>query len=386
MKKFLIVLIIAISFNAGNTIKAQVYTGISFNTFYNELSPYGRWIDYPTYGQIWIASQQGFEPYYNNGHWIYTNFGWTWISDYSWGWAPFHYGRWTYIPAFGWAWVPGYEWAPAWVGWCQNDGYYGWAPLSPGMGFNYSFGSIPLQRWRFVRHQYINSPEVYNHFINPVNNVQVYNNVSIINNTQVINNTQYLAGPLREDVVRMTKKNIETIPVTFSQTPEKTGIEKNVVKIYRPDIIKSPITPNNNPGATQREDMVPPRAIQNGVNNKLPVKVEQQQQPVLPNKQNTMQDNKRMQVDKDEQQQKNEKQLAIEQQNIQQQNDGRQQQMQQQRQEQKMLEKQNQQNTQRQHDLRQQQIRTTEIPQKNMQQPAPQIRRPEKKEKNDSRF
>ena len=28
------------------------------------------------------------------GHWLQTEYGWTWISDWDWGWAPFHYGRW----------------------------------------------------------------------------------------------------------------------------------------------------------------------------------------------------------------------------------------------------------------------------------------------------
>ncbi len=62
-----------------------------------------------------------------------TEYGWTWLSDYPWGWAPFHYGRWDFDNSFGWFWIPGNEWGPAWVTWRRANGYYGWAPMSPGI-------------------------------------------------------------------------------------------------------------------------------------------------------------------------------------------------------------------------------------------------------------
>lgn len=230
MKKILIAFITIIALATG--YKAEAQQGISFNTFYTELSPHGRWVNYPDYGQVWIANARGFEPYANNGHWVFTSYGWTWVSDYSWGWAPFHYGRWTYINSYGWAWIPGYEWAPAWVSWCNYDGYYGWAPLGPGMGFNSGFNSIPMNRWRFVRHQYINNANVYRHYERPVRNV---NNVTIINNTQVNNNVTYLAGPQRQEVERLTRKKIETKEIAFTPAAGKTEVDKKQVRLYRPD-------------------------------------------------------------------------------------------------------------------------------------------------------
>src|SRR5665213_1919979 len=63
--------------------------------FYDELSPYGQWIDYPDYGYVWQPNvDQDFRPYDTNGYWVYSDYGWTWVSNYSWGWAPFHYGNW----------------------------------------------------------------------------------------------------------------------------------------------------------------------------------------------------------------------------------------------------------------------------------------------------
>src|ERR1700749_3701227 len=62
--------------------------------FYDELSPYGQWIDYPDYGYVWQPNVDAdFRPYETNGYWAYSDYGWTWVSNYSWGWATFHYGR-----------------------------------------------------------------------------------------------------------------------------------------------------------------------------------------------------------------------------------------------------------------------------------------------------
>ncbi|MBS1975097.1 MAG: hypothetical protein JST13_12150, partial [Bacteroidetes bacterium] len=109
---------------------APVQEEVSYQTFYDDLSPYGQWVSYPGYGYVWAPNVgYGFKPYSTNGHWVYSDAGWVWASDYNWGWAPFHYGRWFFDNNYGWMWVPGYEWAPAWVSWRQNNDYYGWAPL-----------------------------------------------------------------------------------------------------------------------------------------------------------------------------------------------------------------------------------------------------------------
>ena len=70
MKKLLIILTTIVTLGICQRTDAQVYGNISFNTFYNELSPYGRWVNDINYGQVWIADAPGFEPYYDNGHWI----------------------------------------------------------------------------------------------------------------------------------------------------------------------------------------------------------------------------------------------------------------------------------------------------------------------------
>ena len=93
-------------------VKAQG-ASVNFQVFYDDLSPYGQWIDYRGYGYAWVPSAgPDFIPYSTGGHWVWTDYGWTWVSDYDWGWAPFHYGRWDYDNYYGWVWIPDNEWGP----------------------------------------------------------------------------------------------------------------------------------------------------------------------------------------------------------------------------------------------------------------------------------
>ncbi len=111
--------------------KAQVSVSVTIGGFYDELAPYGRWIDC-RYGRCWVPARISahWQPY-SNGQWVYTEYGWTWMSDDPWGGNPYHYGTWTTLDRYGWCWVPGTVWAPAWVTWSYSNSYVGWAPLPP---------------------------------------------------------------------------------------------------------------------------------------------------------------------------------------------------------------------------------------------------------------
>ncbi|MCE0496400.1 MAG: hypothetical protein LV481_00440 [Methylacidiphilales bacterium] len=104
----------------------------SFQTFYDELSSQGTWVQSSDYGYVWQpdVNDPDWAPY-TDGDWVYSNYGWTWASNEPWGWATYHYGRWVNLRGRGWCWVPGYTWAPAWVSWRYGNGYCGWAPLPP---------------------------------------------------------------------------------------------------------------------------------------------------------------------------------------------------------------------------------------------------------------
>ena len=111
----------------------NVNINVGFDTFYDELSPYGDWNYHPRWGDVWRPRRIGadFRPY-SRGYWVNTiEYGWTWETQDPWGDIPYHYGRWVMDPYDGWLWVPGYTWAPAWVVWRQGGGNIGWFPMPP---------------------------------------------------------------------------------------------------------------------------------------------------------------------------------------------------------------------------------------------------------------
>jgi hypothetical protein len=124
------ILILAVSLSHVPAVHAQ--EGVA--DFYDQLAPYGTWLQ-TGYGLAWQPDPsivgEDFVPYETGGQWVSTDQGWTFASDYEFGWAVFHYGRWFQDPTLGWLWLPDTSWAPAWVDWRIGGGYIGWAPLPP---------------------------------------------------------------------------------------------------------------------------------------------------------------------------------------------------------------------------------------------------------------
>lgn len=201
--------LLAIFFIRSESIQAQapkVGVSVNFQVFYDNLSPYGRWVNYPNTGYVWIPrASVGFKPYSTNGHWVNTEVGWSWVSDYPWGWAAFHYGRWNFEPQYGWMWIPANVWSVSWVTWRRSPGYYGWVP----MGYRRDNDRYN-DRWDFVRDRDFGRPDVSNHYVNRSNNVTIIKNSTTINNTVIdkSRNVTYNAGPNRADVEKNQAKNI----------------------------------------------------------------------------------------------------------------------------------------------------------------------------------
>lgn len=248
MKRILKTSAIALAFVLLNSFNSpasaqRISARISFQTFYDDLSPYGRWIDYPQYGYVWFPSvEAGFRPYSTMGHWEWSeDYDWIWVSDYDWGWAPFHYGRWFFDPAYGWLWVPGYDWSPAWVAWRSGGDYYGWAPLNPGFSIGISIGTYapPVDYWCFAPRRYITSPRIYDYCINSRRNVTIINNTTIINNYNFYGGRSrnvFVNGPRRNEVERYTNERIRSVSFRDSDRPGKTEFRNNSISMYRPRV------------------------------------------------------------------------------------------------------------------------------------------------------
>ena len=216
---------------------------VSFQLFYDQLSPYGMWVDYPNYGYVWIPNvDPGFSPYATGGYWVLTDDGWTWVSDYSWGWATFHYGRWDYDDNYGWFWVPDNEWGPAWVSWRRSPGYYGWAPMRPGISISMSFGSDyheRNERWNFVRDRDITRRDIGSHYVNRANNAAIINRSTVIVDTRkdTKRNATYMMGPNRDDVQRVTNTPVKSVAIRDANKPGHQ-LSNGELQIYRPQVQK----------------------------------------------------------------------------------------------------------------------------------------------------
>lgn len=234
-------LLISLSSSLQQKASAQFRADITYQTFYDDLSPYGNWIYYPEYGYVWQPGMgPDFRPYSSGGHWVWSDeYEWIWVSDYDWGWAPFHYGRWFSDPYYGWLWVPGYEWAPAWVVWRSGGDYYGWAPIRPGINISIGFSignyNAPYDYWCFAPRNYINSPRIYDYCIDRSRNVNIFNSTVIINNFNYQRNV-FVTGPRRNEVERYTRQRITPVRFNQSSRPGRPEFRNNEVSIYRPNV------------------------------------------------------------------------------------------------------------------------------------------------------
>ena len=238
MKNKIIALLFVLFIGACITPSKATSQGVSvsFQVFYDDLSPYGSWVESPDYGYVWIPEvSSGFTPYATNGYWAYTDEGWTWISYYAWGWAPFHYGRWYTDAMYGPIWVPDYQWGPGWVNWRQSDGFYGWSPMGPGNNYD-----SPYNQWTFVGANNFGSTTINNYYVDNSTNITVYNNSTVINNVRVNNttNTSYNMGPNRAEVEKRSNRSITPIKMTNSSKPGQS-VNKNQMLIYRPQVTKA---------------------------------------------------------------------------------------------------------------------------------------------------
>lgn len=239
MRSYLVLALIVLFAGTSFQTSAQSVS-VSFQTFYNELQPYGSWFNHPDYGYVWAPTVAGdFTPYATNGYWTVTQYGNTWVSNYDWGWAPFHYGRWYLDDFYGWIWVPDTVWSPAWVVWRNGGGYYGWAPMSPGLHFSFSFSlfnRIPHSYWTFCSAQYVWNPGWYSYCAPRTRNVYIVNNTTYVNNYYVDHSNHYYSGPSHHDYQRVTGRAVHVRHVEECDRPGQYRIDRDKITMYRPSV------------------------------------------------------------------------------------------------------------------------------------------------------
>jgi len=209
---------ISTSPDAGDQQYDDGYDANAYQQFESQLAPYGTWENDPDYGEVWepSATEVGydFEPYATGGHFMYSDYGWTWASDWGWGSVPFHYGRWAYRGGRGWCWIPGTTWGPGWVHWRWGGGYVGWAPMGP-RGHVVGAPRGVRSPWRFTVANQLGSARP--HFLPSRAVASVWRGTTAVNNVASVNvhgaNVRFNAGPSSAMMVAATGRAVAPSPL-----------------------------------------------------------------------------------------------------------------------------------------------------------------------------
>lgn len=238
---------------------------VDFEFFYDELSPYGAWVEVEDYGYCfrpWV--DEGWRPY-TDGYWADSDEGWVWVSNEPFGWLTYHYGRWAHTD-LGWIWVPGYEWAPAWVSWRESEQYIGWAPLPPEVpwrpstgirfGISFGFGDVGPAYYNFCRPRYFGYPRLRDYLVPVQQNVNIIEQTTNITNiTNVVNNKRtviYNAGPNREFVRARSERPVRRLAIErtgenlsaaeLRQRKLRNEVQGDRLRVVSPKVAKKDVT------------------------------------------------------------------------------------------------------------------------------------------------
>jgi hypothetical protein len=218
--------------------------------FFDRMAPHGEWLWTPEYGWVWRPNGvwDDWRPY-TYGRWVYTSQGWTWSSFFPWGWAAFHYGSWAHMDYMGWVWVPGIEWAPAWVIWRNSDSYIGWAPMLAGydLWFGWAYYPIYYSHWTFTRWRHFCDPHPHHHYVPRRGVPKIFRHTYYPRRCRDSGSASCGRGPTSRLVTKRTGlpvkthkiENLAVRPRVGGPQVRSTGVQGDVLKMYRPKLDKS---------------------------------------------------------------------------------------------------------------------------------------------------
>jgi hypothetical protein len=236
----------------------------SYGMFYQKLDPYGEWRETNDYGYVWqpreAEESRDWRPY-TEGRWVYSDAGWTWVSDEPFGWATYHYGRWMRLKRVGWVWVPGDEWAPAWVSWRTNKDYVGWAPLPPEARFDRRSGihnwadnyyDIGPEQYAFVSSNKFGDEHVRRSLVPTERNISIVIETNNVTRITFANTTIMNEGPSYDELRSRSQRPIERYRLRRQNTEAAAIVRGDELEISVPII-------------TEVRDMPRPRRIKERV-------------------------------------------------------------------------------------------------------------------------
>ncbi|HEY6320985.1 MAG TPA: DUF6600 domain-containing protein [Thermoanaerobaculia bacterium] len=220
-----------------------VHGTVGVDYFYSNLAPYGYWVNRPSYGWAFVPRhvRHGWRPY-SAGRWAYTDYGWTWVSAEPFGWATYHYGRWDLDPDYGWSWIPGTDWGPAWVSWQEGDGYCGWAPLPPAVGWSAGVGfggfnlgvGIDPGWYNFVPERSFLAVNVGRFAVSPDRNVGIFRNTTNITNFRNVGGRVFNGSMSVQRAAQVTGQPVRQLRLANASDPRVARVSGNSVAMFHP--------------------------------------------------------------------------------------------------------------------------------------------------------
>lgn len=247
-----------------------------------DLDPYGEFVYVADHGRVWrpYAMPSDWQPY-TRGHWALQNGDWTWQSDFAWGWATFHYGRWHHSARYGWVWVPGDQWSPAWVAWSYDDGYVSWAPLPPDAYWTGSTWSVAIapRRWCWVRRNDFTRRHVHRVVRRRAAPQRVHRAYPAPSSSRRVRRAQATPAPRRAQATPAPRRRAHTPVVTHAPKVKRARRAAN----NRPAVRRAPTPPKRTFArrATPKRQVkrTPPRASKIKKRTYKPRKLERRRAP-----------------------------------------------------------------------------------------------------------
>ncbi len=161
--------------------------------------------------------------------------GWYWNSDFEWGWAPFHYGRWVFDDLEGWHWSPDDIWAPAWVEWRYGDEFIGWAPLGPEMAFDAEVALAPPS-WVFVPQRQFLAPRLSDVVVISARNESLLRETPRVVTLSWDKGRMINRGVAAERIEKATGRKLECTRIRAVESPAamQIGVQPKEVQVSRP--------------------------------------------------------------------------------------------------------------------------------------------------------
>ena len=243
--------------------------------FYEELSPYGDWVYTRDFGWAWFPRNvHAYWRPYNDGRWVMTEYGWTWVSYEPFGWATYHYGRWAGIRASAGSGFPARSGVPRGCPGRAAEATSAGRRCRPQVGFQVGVGiqlggfnlsvGIRPDYYNFVPERSFLEPRLSGYWCPTARNVTIIHNTTNVTNYTYIDNRVINRGI---DVARIEQATGHRVQSSASPTRKEKAAHRGgegEVRIYRPqkqklDTVQAAPRPNCRASVPSRRPRVQPR-------------------------------------------------------------------------------------------------------------------------------